>query len=68
MEVQPIHPELQGLLAAERVESLRRSMATNDGVGARRRLGEWLVRAGLRLAPELKQRGERGVRTRPVLR
>ena len=66
--MQPIHPELQRLLADEHVETLKRAMGTSDGAGARLRVGRWLVRAGLRLAPELKQRGERTYRTRPVLR
>jgi hypothetical protein len=68
VEVQPIHPELQRLLADERVEALRQSMGAKDRAGARLRVGRWLVGAGLRLAPELKQRGERGYRPRPALR
>jgi len=68
MEMQPIHPELQRLLADERVEALTRSMTPNDGAGARLVVGRLLVRAGLRLAPELRQRGERGYRPRPLLR
>ena len=66
--MEPMHPELRRLLADERVEQLRQAMAGRGRVGARLRVARWLVGAGLRLAPELKQRGERSYRARPVLR
>ena len=66
--MEPMHPELRRLLADEHVEQLRQAMGGRGRVGARLRVARWLVGAGLRLAPELKQRGERGYRTRPVLR
>jgi hypothetical protein len=66
--MQPIHPEVQQLLAAEHIESLNQSWTSGRGAGTRVRVGRWLVRAGLRLTPELTQRGERSYRARPALR
>jgi hypothetical protein len=66
--MQPIHPEIQLLLAGERIERLMQSASPGGRrAGTRLRIGGWLVRAGLRLAPELDQRGER-YRARPALR
>ena len=53
----PTHPEVLNLLAEGRLESVRGQVASaRERSGLRRRAGGWLVAAGLKLAPELRQK------------
>ncbi len=51
--MRPSDYQLESILVADRTAALRADAAPSPPV-LRRRLGRWLVSAGLRLAPELR--------------
>jgi hypothetical protein len=57
MTVLPTDPRVLSILAESRLDSVRLQEATfAKRSGVRRRAGRWLVSAGLKLAPELRQK------------